>query len=40
MCLVANRVARLLGGSAVVAQPVGFDDKPQIGPVEVDPEPR
>src|SRR6266446_3999686 len=33
--LVAHAVPRLLCGRAVVAQPVGFDDEAELGPVEV-----
>ena len=36
MRMVAAVVARLLGGSAVVAEPVGLDDETEVGPVEVD----
>jgi hypothetical protein len=28
MCLIANPVARLLRWSAVIAEPIGFDDEP------------
>jgi hypothetical protein len=33
--LVAQAVARLLGGGAVVAQTVALDNQPQLRPVEV-----
>lgn len=36
MILVATTIARLLGGSAVVAQAIGLDNQPQVGPEEVD----
>ena len=36
--LIAHAVAGLLGGSAVVAQAVGLDDQPELGPEEVDAE--
>jgi hypothetical protein len=35
---VAPAVPRLLGGCAVIAQPVGLDHESQLGPVEVDAE--
>src|SRR3954447_5083316 len=34
--LVAQPVARLLGGRAVVAEAIRLDDQAQVGPVEVD----
>ncbi len=36
--LIATPVARLLGGRAVVAQPVGLDDQAELRPEEVDSE--
>lgn len=36
--LIATPVARLLGGRAVVAQPVGLDDQAEVRPEEVDSE--
>ncbi len=36
VALVAQPVARLLGGGAVVAQAVRLDDEPKLWPVEVD----
>ena len=37
MGLISGVVAGLLGGGAVIAQPVGLDHEPQIRPEEVDP---
>ena len=39
MRLIAPAIPRLLGGGAVIAQTVGFDDQPQVGPEEVHLEP-
>ncbi len=36
MVLVAATISGLLRGSSVVAQPIGLDDQPQVGPEEVD----
>jgi hypothetical protein len=38
MILIAATIAGLLRGRAVVAQPIGLDDQPQVGPEEVDAE--